>query len=631
MPNASDRTRSTTGGADAPVADTDTDTDTVGGPVPVSRPRAHTRYWPILVVIGLLAAYPLVVSNSYFRYVGVLTVMYMVLSSSWNLMGGFTGYISLGHVAFFGVGAYTTGLIVTEWGVPNIPAVLLAGVLVGVIGAGIGYVALRVRGSSFVIVTIALVYISGLLVQGWRGLTGGSSGLSVPTGFDGPRSQLHQLYHWHFVVLLLVVLSLWWFIDRSKFGMGLKAVREDEDKAQSLGVPTANFKLVAFVLSAAFTGMGGGLYASWFSFLDPIFTFQILIGTQIVLMALLGGIRSLWGPVLGAAILIPSTEYFLVRFGETQLHLVATGVLLALVVLLMPDGIIPRPPAPARSAPRSGRVDPRTAARDARRGRVRLGPHGGAAMTGHADSGATTFFRTTGLSRAFGGVQAVDGADVELLEGRINGLIGPNGSGKTTFFNCVTGMIPADSGEVVFKDRRIDRLQPHKIAQRGLGRTFQVVRSFPRMTVIENMLVAVRRRGIRELLTSAVEGSEVERAEHWLRRVGIDHLRDARAADLSYGQQKLLELAAVLMAEPELILLDEPAGGVNPVMIDKIAALVRSINAEGTTFLVVEHNMEMVMSLCDHVVVFDRGRPIAAGPPSDVQRDERVLEAYLGV
>lgn len=242
-----------------------------------------------------------------------------------------------------------------------------------------------------------------------------------------------------------------------------------------------------------------------------------------------------------------------------------------------------------------------------------------------------TFFATSGLSRAFGGVQAVDGADVELHEGRINGLIGPNGSGKTTFFNCVTGMIPADAGEIVFQGRRIDRLPPHRIAQRGIGRTFQVVRSFPRLTVVENMLVAVRRRGIAELLKSAVDGEEVERAHHWLRRVGIDHLAGARAADLSYGQQKLLELAAVLMAEPELVLLDEPAGGVNPVMIEKIAALVRSINADGTTFLVVEHNMEMVMSLCDRVVVFDRGRPIAAGPPSQIRSDPRVLEAYLGV
>jgi len=321
---------------------TESTTELSPDPVEARGPaRTTSRYWPILVFIGIVAAYPVVVGNSYLRYVGVLTVMYMVLSTSWNLMGGFTGYVSLGHVAFFGIGAYAGGLLVLRLDMANIPAVLLAGLIVGVLGAMIGYVALRVRGSSFVIVTIALVYIAGLLVQGWRGLTNGSMGLVVPSGFDGDRVDLHRFYHWHFTVLLLIVLSLWWFIDRSKFGMGLKAVREDEDKAQSLGVPTATFKLIAFTLSAAFTGLGGALYASWFGFLDPIFAFQILISSQIVLMALLGGMRTLWGPVLGAVILIPSTEYFLVRFGETQLHLVASGLLLGVVVLLMPDGIIP--------------------------------------------------------------------------------------------------------------------------------------------------------------------------------------------------------------------------------------------------------------------------------------------------
>ena len=242
-----------------------------------------------------------------------------------------------------------------------------------------------------------------------------------------------------------------------------------------------------------------------------------------------------------------------------------------------------------------------------------------------------TFFATTGLRRTFGGVVAVDDASVELREGRINGLIGPNGSGKTTFFNLVTGMIAPDAGEVVFRDRSIAGHAPHRIARSGIGRTFQVTRVFPRMTALQNLLVAVRRVGLSELLRSAVRGPEVARAEQWLERVGLEHLRNAEARSLSYGQQKLLELAGAMMGDPKLVLLDEPAGGINPVMIERISALVKELNAEDRTFLVVEHNMDMVMSTCDHVIVFDRGRPIATGTPAQVQADARVLEAYLGV
>ena len=289
-----------------------------------------------------LLAYPWGAPNSYLRYAGVLVVMYAVLATSWNLVGGFTGYVSLGHAAFFGLGAYGTGLLIIDLGMNHLVALGLSAVGVAAFAVVVGLAAVRARGASFVIVSIALVAMMALIAQDARELTGGSSGLRVPAiSPDLDRTSNHVLFYYLFAALLFLALGTWWFIDRSRFGAGLKAIREDEDKAEALGVPTTAYKVAILALSAVFTGVAGGLYGMWFGNLDPIFVFSIIVGANMVLMALLGGVRHLFGPVLGALIVAPAGEYFLTRFGETQLHIVLSGFLLAVVVLFMPDGIIP--------------------------------------------------------------------------------------------------------------------------------------------------------------------------------------------------------------------------------------------------------------------------------------------------
>ncbi len=235
-----------------------------------------------------------------------------------------------------------------------------------------------------------------------------------------------------------------------------------------------------------------------------------------------------------------------------------------------------------------------------------------------------------GIDKSFGGIRALTGCSLVVKRGSITALIGPNGSGKTTLFNCITGFYEPDDGQVYVQGVAINGRRPSDIVHLGVIRTFQVTRIFRRMTVLENMIVPIRQLTLRSLFTAAIKGHERERAEALLEFVGLQGLRDQQAGTLSFGQQKLLELAAALMAEPEVVMLDEPAGGLNPVMIDKLAGHVRELNGRGVTFLIIEHNMGFVMNLCDPVIVMNRGTVIAQGTPGAVREDPVVLDAYLG-
>lgn len=235
-----------------------------------------------------------------------------------------------------------------------------------------------------------------------------------------------------------------------------------------------------------------------------------------------------------------------------------------------------------------------------------------------------------GVSKAFGGIHALDNCSLTVEQGSITGLIGPNGSGKTTLFNVITGYEKPDSGTVTFKGADVTSASPSTIFGLGMGRTFQLVRIFPRLTVMENMHIAVQRHGLRALLSRWTAPHEREHAQELLNFVGISHLTDAPAENLSYGQKKLLEFAMILIAEPEVVLLDEPAGGVNPTLAAQLNDRIKTLNKRGITFLIVEHNMQFVMSLCDKVAVMHRGSLLTEGAPEQVRGNPAVLEAYLG-
>ena len=305
----------------------------------LSGPRGSLIGIGIVVLIMLL--WPSISPNPYMTSAGVLILSYATFATAWSFMGSFTGYISLGHIAFYGLGAYGTALLVMHTPVPSFGAVVLAAVGTAVIAIPVGFAALRLRGASFVIVTIALILVLQLVFQAWSTVTGGSDGLTVPRPFpDMLRPQHHETFYYIFLALLAVLLLAWTFINHSRFGSALKGIREDDDKASSLGAPIGSLKLVAFVLSAFGVGIVGGLYALWFGDLDPLYQFDVVLSVQIVLMVLLGGLRFLFGPLLGALLVGAGQEYFLLSFGQSQFHLVATGLLLALVVLFLPDGIL---------------------------------------------------------------------------------------------------------------------------------------------------------------------------------------------------------------------------------------------------------------------------------------------------
>jgi branched-chain amino acid transport system permease protein len=594
----------------------------------------HKQHLVALLALVVLAVYPaLNPGAAYYQSVLFITFMLGVQAVSWNIVSGYAGYVSLGHSAFLGVGSYTAAVIAMHSGMNPLYLAPLGGVVAVVLATLLGLVVLRTRGHAFVIITIALLLSAQIIATNWVSLTNGSDGITLELpAWD--RSIQNVPFYLIMLGLLALTVVFSALIRRTKFGTGLVAIREDEGKAAAIGVNTTRYKVVAYAASSFFIGVAGGVYAYFLTFLNPVGAFSILPSVMIVLSALAGGRGTLYGPVVGAFIVGIGSEVATVQGGSSS-RVLLFGVALMVIVLFIPNGLLPEiEKLWRRFRPVETEYTDQAGALGAGTLQVRDRELAANVVADEVEQTASAAGRplleVKGASKAFGGLVAVDGADLTVRQGSITALIGPNGSGKTTLFNLVTGAMKADSGEVWLDGTRIDTMRPWARGHLGLARTFQTTRLFKSMTVLENLVAPLPDARWGTMLKPSVSGAEADRARELLEFVGMARFAGQRAGALSYGQQKLVELAQVLMLEPRLVLLDEPAGGINPSQVGRMVEIVRDLNSQGVTFLVVEHNIPMVLDLCDPVVVFSRGKAIAEGPPQTIREDPVVLDAYLG-
>ena len=537
-----------------------------------------------------------------------LIFSWMALATSWSLLSGYAGYFSFGHGAFFGAGMYTTATLTASLGVPFLWSLPVAGLVAALLAAGVGAVVFRVRrlrGELFGLLTLAITFVLATIVLNTR-IDGGPgvylSGVALPRLARSPTGTLYLLA----LTLAVGTVGLAYAITRSRFGLGLYAIHDDEDVAEVEGVPTFRYKLSAFVLSAGIAGVAGGIHALYVSYITVGETFAITVPLYVVLMSVLGGARHWLGPAVGAAI-IASSLYVFTGGAQAILGRAVVALALVLVILLLPDGVVPA---------LLGRRRRRAAAV-----LVSAGP--APATTARADDGGTLECRD--VWKAFGGIQALRGASLDVAPGEIVGLVGPNGSGKTTLINVISGHYTADRGRVTLGAHVLTGHSAHEIAGRGVSRTYQIPRPFTRLSVLENVTVAATfgraRYPAREARAAALG---------WLEFTGLAARAHALPGALNLHERKFLELARALAAEPRLILLDEVLSGLNPAEIASAIRLVRGIRERGVSILFVDHLIRAVLELADRVIVLNEGEVIAAGRPREAMADPRVISVYLG-
>jgi len=540
----------------------------------------------VLILLGGAVALPFV-GSGYHQALGISILYYTALATAWALFSGPTRYISLATVAFFGIGAYTVAVIGER--VPWAVVLLVAAGIGAVVALIVGLSTLRLSGIYFVIFTFGLAELIRQLVTWYEVNVNRSVGRYV--FLDITQEQIY----WQLLAIVVLVFLAGWAIRRSRLGLALRVIGEDETAARHSGIDTTRAKLTLFAVSAVFMTVTGAVMAPRWTYIDPAIAFNPMLSFQVVIMALLGGAGSLIGPLLGV---VPLTLLFEVLSANFPNHFsILLGLTFIVIVYALPEGVV-------------GWVAARTR-RD--RGAVRL-----------AD-GSQPLLAVEGLRRSFGGLVAVDGLTFTLRRGEILGLIGPNGSGKTTALNLISGALAADAGAIALEGRPILGLSPHRIARLGISRTFQLVRILGGMTAEENVVAGLANRA-RPLWGAAAKDA----ARALLARVGLQGREAVPAGTLTYIDQKRLELARALALEPRLLLLDEWLAGLNPTDLEEGIALIRSLREDGLTIIMVEHVMDAIRSLCDRCVVMSAGRMIAEGTPQAVLADRQVVTAYLG-
>ena len=572
----------------------------------------------IILMAALLTAWgalALVFDNSYYRLLMAVVPIWAAFAASWNIFSGYSGLLSFGHAAFFGIGAFTVALSLRYFDVSPWFSIPLAIVLGAIAGAGIGFVTLRLKGIYFSLSMLAYPLVLVYVFQ-WLGF----QELTLPIKRDNPIAYMQFADYRAYVLLALVLLFVTLFIslrvERSRFGMSLLAIKQNQLAAEAAGVDTFSWKMKALVLSAALSAAAGGLYGVLVLVVTPVSVFGLVTTAQAAILTIFGGTGVVWGPLIGAVTLVPLSEILQAHLGHVLpgIQGVIFGFAIILVVRLAPEGAYWRVRDLLTRRKREG------AAKTAHVSNVVAMPPPRAAQPAAATGWV---LQVRNVSRHYGGLKAVNDVSFDVARGEVLGIIGPNGAGKTTLFYLLNGIVRPNAGEVLFEGQRIDALKPNQICRLGVARTFQVVRPFRRMSVLENVVVGA-------YVAHASEDEAWAAAAEALAQVGLSERGQTLAGGLTNKELRLMELARALAGRPKLVLMDEPLAGLGATETKDIIAVINSLRESGISVVIIEHTMHAMVSVVDRFVVLDQGKFLVEGRPAVVTQDKRVIEAYLG-